>query len=182
MKCRRTNIPGHHPFLRRFHGFTIMEIVIVLGILSFLMGASVYYLYGSGPRKELTENSLALESLAREAQTRAIMTHKAHRIIITNNSYLLLEGGQETRDPKEWVNLVTRKQYSINDPDIKVSIYRWGSLTRFFPNRKTPVVWMFPPDGFVEPITIQLDKGESYIKQTYHPLSASITDEEMVIQ
>jgi hypothetical protein len=41
--------------------------------------------------------------------------------------------------------------------------------------------WRFDPDGLCEPITIRLSLEDSYAQDTYHPLTASVTDSEFEI-
>lgn len=168
--------------LSRSRGFTLMEMIVVLGILTLIMGSGVYYMQGIGPERELRENAVALESMAREAQARAIMTHITHRIVITHNEFILLDGDHVTRIPEEWVELPARKTHFITDNELKVSVFRWGMSQRVFPSAVKPMVWVFSPEGFVEPITVQFDKNDSFIRQTFHPLTASVTDEEMEIR
>lgn len=131
----------------------------------------------------MREACVELESMAREAQARAIMTHTPQRVVITGKKFLLMQGDAQPKSAEEWVTLPTRKQYEIQSHDeVQVSIYRWGSSDPVFPTERYPLVWLFPPDGFVEPITIRLVIDESYIKQTYHPLTASVIEEEMEIR
>ena len=167
---------------QRKQGFTIVEIVVVLAIIVIMIGASFAYLSGLGPEKEFKEATVELESMAREAQARAIMTHTMQRIVFTNKSFLMMENDVQPDTPEEWVTLPIRKRYDVPSQEMEVSIYRWGSIIPTIPSEKSPIVWIFPPDGFVEPITVKLTQDESYIKQTYHPLTASVVEEEMEIR
>lgn len=170
---------------RRSHlkdGFTIMEMVIVLAILSMVATASFSYFSTNDAEEYLRETAVNLESMAREAQARAIMTNKTHRIVMTGDKFMMLEEDQYTKDAEKWQNLSARRDFTPASPDLVTSVIRWGTTQPVIPRSNIPVVWIFPPEGFVEPITVRFTKDKSYIQQTYHPLTASVADEEMEIQ
>ena len=53
---------------------------------------------------------------------------------------------------------------------------RWNS-EKWIPITKNIVqVWRFDPDGLCEPVTIQYAMDESWARDTYHPLTASVSD------
>ncbi len=167
---------------RSRQGFTLMELVVCLAVLAVVMSGTFLYFSNIDGEKRIREAAVALESMAREAQTRAIMTHTTHRIIITNNTFRLLDGDRFTSRFEEWQNLEARREYKTDSPEIEISLYRWGKPDKVMPSSRLPMVWTFPPEGFVEPITIRFQEKDSFIQQTYHPLTASVSDEEMEIK
>lgn len=163
-------------------GFTIVEMVVVLAILIMVTAASFAYLRNNDSEQYLRETATNLEAMAREAQARAIMTNTTHRIVMTGDKFLLLDADQYTKEANNWQTLVPRREFSPASPAVVTSVIRWGTTKRVIPQPNMPIVWIFPPEGFVEPITVRFGQDNSYIQQTYHPLTASVADEEMEIQ
>lgn len=163
-------------------GFTIVEMVVVLAILTMVTAASFAYLKNNDSEQYLRETATNLEAMAREAQARAIMTNTTHRIVMTGDQFRLLDADQYTKEADNWQTFVPRREFAPSSPDVVTSVIRWGTTKRVVPSPNMPIVWIFPPEGFVEPITIRFGQDNSYIQQTYHPLTASVADEEMEIQ
>ena len=58
-------------------------------------------------------------------------------------------------------------------------VRRWGSDDWIvFNNERNRMVWRFDPEGLCEPISvrIEIDDGESWLEQDYHPLTAAVRD------
>lgn len=162
--------------------FTIMEMVVVMGVLTMIMSGTLVYFMGSDSEKAFRETADDIESLAREAQTRAIMTHNTYKIAFMGNRVGLFDHTQSTRDAQDFTQNTPKKEVKLTHDQMKYSIQRWGQTNWVIPTDSRPVVWVFSPEGFVEPISINFKIKDSYLQQVYHPLSASVIDEEMIIK
>lgn len=172
--------PKHHG--KTYQAFTMMEMVVVMAVLTFIMaGASIFYM-GSDAEKDFRIIGDEVESLAREAQMRAITTHNTYKVAFMDGRVGLFDNTQLTTTAKDFSDNTPKKEIRFSNKDMKYSIQRWGQTNWSIPSDSRPVVWVFSPEGFVEPISIKFDIKDSYLKQTYHPLTASVVDEEMIVK
>ena len=166
--------------------FTLMEIVVVLFILVTIMGAATMYLFKADDETYLKEVSGELEAYAREAQNLAIMQNETYRLVLTENTLELFKSQANTASSPSLGVFVPEKEtplksYRFPDDKLRWSIKRWGGSALLFPTQKAPFVWVFAPEGFVEPIQVEVSRDKAYLRQDYHPLTASVVEEELYI-
>lgn len=169
-------------------GFTLLEIVIVLAITAIIIGGGIAALVSSSSERILTNSSGELELLAKKARATAILNQIPYVIEFHQGFIKLLPLSESNNsfvpdiiDTLEPVNTrpSVRDQIEI-DSAVQVGIRYWNTQNIITPTEKIIPVWRFNPDGLSEPVTVIFSIGESYSQDTYHPLTASIADSELV--
>jgi type II secretory pathway pseudopilin PulG len=171
-------------------GFTILEIVIVLAIASLIVGSAITALISNSSERILTSASGELELLAKRARTTAILRQTPYaiefhpgfvRLLPLSESVNSFTADSGFTDPAEEPpsRPSVREQIEI-DPDITLSIRHWNTENTITPAEDLIPVWRFDPDGLSEPLTVIFSLGESYAQDTYHPLTATIAESELV--
>ncbi len=173
-------------------GFTLLEIVIVLMVFALILGGAITTVVLSSSERTLTNTSSEIELLAKKARTAAILHQKPYAIEFHENKLRLLpfaeaseserttalgnEIGGTAVDDEDGPTL--REEITI-DPDITLGVRRWNTKDFVAPSKNFVPVWRFDPNGLSEPITVRMTVGESYAQDTYHPLTATISDSEL---
>jgi hypothetical protein len=165
---------------------------MVMAIVAVVVGSSIAAMLLNSSERVLRNASSEIELLAKKARTASILHQTPYAIEFHSGSVRLLPFseasgierttalgnsiggeavGQET-GPK------LRDEIPL-DPDIVLGVRRWNTENFIAPSETLIPVWRFDPDGLSEPITVRLAIGESYAQDTYHPLTAAISDSEL---
>ncbi len=169
-------------------GFTLIEIVMVLAIAGIVLGGAVGMMVLSSDKRVLSDASGEIELLAKRARTIAILNQVPYALEFREGRVKLLpwaEAGREEKkrsrndldEPKSESSSSESRLYAVSG-DIKLSVRRWNS-EKWYPAAKKDVhVWRFDPEGLCEPISVRLELDKSWSIDTYHPLTATISDSE----
>jgi prepilin-type N-terminal cleavage/methylation domain-containing protein len=171
-------------------GFTLIEIVMVLAISAIVMGGAIGLMVFSGDERTLRKASGEIELLAKRARTIAILNQTPYALEFREGVVRLLPFAQAGMDMKKSRDaMVESEAPSENgsrevalDGGMELSIRHWNSIEWLKTGKKKVNVWRFDPDGLCEPISVRLELGKSWSMDTYHPLTATISDSEMEIQ
>lgn len=178
-------------------GFTLLEIVISLSIVALLMGGSIAFLVINRAEARLRRTSGSVEGLAKRARTIAVLRQTPYALEFHNGRVRLsplVEAGIE--DPEDLPQLSADDDWPeeeggadrplapvrdeiVFDEEMVVGVRRWGSDDWVvFDNERNRMTWRFDPNGLCEPISVrfEVDDGESWLEQQYHPLTASVRD------
>lgn len=173
-------------------GFTLLEIVIVLAITALVIGGSITTMILSSSERVLRNTSGEIELLAKRARSASILHQTPYAIEFRPGSVRVLpfaESGNLDRttalgraiggtESDTTPRPTLRDEISI-DPEIVIGIRHWNGTGFIAPTETLVPVWRFDPDGLSEPLTVRLTLGESYAQDTYHPLTATISDSEL---
>lgn len=80
----------------RKHGFTLVEILIVIVIIGALAGMTVVNLGGSGRGQELEREAKRIHALMRQASEQAVLDNEELGFLLDHNLYRFLEYNAET--------------------------------------------------------------------------------------
>jgi prepilin-type N-terminal cleavage/methylation domain-containing protein len=170
-------------------GFTLLEIVMVLGVAAMVMGGAVGLMIYSADERTLRDASTQIELLAKRARTISILQQTPYALEIRAGIVRLMPlaraGADEktaaasrTFDDDEAQALEDDRQVVLRD-GMEISIRRWNSDKWFSTGKNTLHVWRFDPDGLCEPVSIRLNLEKSWSEDTYHPLTATIRDSQL---
>lgn len=165
-------------------GFTLIEIVMVLAIAAIVMGGAVGLMVSSSDERVLRNLSGEIELLAKRARTIAILNQTPYALEFREGVVRLLPLAQAAMDLKkgelemETVSSDSSRQVNLEN-GVEISIRRWNSDQWFSTAKKSVHVWRFDPDGLCEPITIRITLDKSWSEDTYHPLTATISDSQL---
>ncbi len=174
---------------KRARGFTLIEIVMVLAIVGIVTGGAVGLMVFSSDERALRDASGEIELLAKRARTIAILNQVPYALEFREGRAKLLpwaEAGREEKkrsrrdleEPEAETSASESRQFSLAN-GMTLSIRRWNSEKWYTPGKNDVHVWRFDPEGLCEPISIRLDLNKSWSIDTFHPLTATISDSEL---
>lgn len=166
---------------RRSRGFTLIEIVMVLGIAAIIMGGAVGFMIYSSDERTLRDASGEIELLAKRARTTAILQQTPYALEFRQGVVRMMPLAQAGRDEKEIAQSNESDEGGerwefLPEQGMEVFVRRWNS-SEWLPTGKNSIhVWRFDPNGLSEPISLRLEIGDSWAEDTYHPLTATIRE------
>ncbi len=182
-------------------GFTLLEIVIVLAIIMVFAGGAISAMVYNASSRKLQRVGGEIEAMAKRARAVAILRQTPYALVFFDGRIELAPlaevegedgeppGGTGGRDaeregdePGGGGRLGPVYDEFVADDGMVLGIRRWGSDDWVvFDNERHRMVWRFDPDGLCEPISVrfEIDDGESWLEQDYHPLTASVRDYSM---
>ncbi len=155
------NLPG---------GFTILEIVMVMAVVTLLIGAAIPEISGMVRAERLKAPARELEGMAITARYQALAEQRPYQIILSQKGFRLERLG----DAKTGGVVAT---YDLAD-DIALELATWPEEKWSQPRQH---VWYFPPSGLCEPIRIMFRKGEAYFYQKYSAVTGWYQEESLVV-
>ena len=173
---------------RRPRGFTLLEIVIVLGIAAIVMGGAVGMMVYSSDERVLRNASGEIELLAKRARTTAILLQTPYALEFREGVVKLMPLAEAGRVEKRTVGgrriggepvveegSGERWEYRL-EGGMQVFVRRWNS-SEWLATRKDIVhVWRFDPSGLCEPVSVRLALENSWSEDVYNPLTATVRE------
>ncbi|MEO5912637.1 MAG: prepilin-type N-terminal cleavage/methylation domain-containing protein [Luteolibacter sp.] len=179
----RTNKP--------LRGFTLIELVMVMAIAGVVMAGAVGLMVFSSDERALRNASGEIELMAKRARTISILHQTPYALEFRDGRVNLLPFAQAGRDEKK----LSRSRGVVDEPEpsgaasenrwfklqdgMELSIRHWNSDKWLATAKNNVQVWRFDPDGLCEPISVRLTLNKSWAMDTFHPLTASISDSEL---
>lgn len=122
-------------------GFTLLEIVLAVGIGVIFMGGAVVFLSSTGGDRELIQSRKMLEEEAGEAREKALGSGREQRVMLDRRGV----AGREFPGEVEML-LITPQDQAAGRRD-------WAKPEKY--------QWLVTGGGLVEPIRVQLRHGEN---------------------
>ncbi len=180
----------HHNGVKQASGFTLLEMVIVLGMLAVFATWFVMSITTVETEQRLREASGGIESLVRRARNIAVRQQRPYELTIREGEISIapkyvLDDEEEDEEfdedhPRvEFENITASEK---TDPKVSYEIKRWRSDKWVKIKGDEKVVVSLEPIGLVEPISIRCSIGESWLIQELHPLTGSVRDEQMSVE
>ena len=124
-------------------GFTLLEIILAVGIGVIFMGGAVVFLSSTGGDRELIQTRKMLEEAAGEAREKALATGKSQRIVVT-----ISEINSQPIPEEVELSLITTE-------DLVAGRRTWAKPP------EEGFRWLVTGGGLVEPIRVRLRHGEN---------------------
>ena len=169
----------------RSRGFTLLEIVIVLGIAAMVMGGAAGLMVYSSDERALRDVSGRIELLAKRARTTSILQQTPYALEFRLGIVRMLPLAQAGIIDKKYgkkkalVESVDEDHQVNLREDVSLSILRWNSEKWLTTGKESIHIWRFDPDGLCEPVSIRLSLNKSWMENSYHPLTATIRDTQL---
>ena len=170
-------------------GFTLLEIVFVLGMIAIIVGWVTMSVSTVNTEKKLLEAADGIESLIRRGRSVAVLQQRPYQVTITSSAISLApqyaRDELESYDDDEWDTRETFESVSASealDQEVTYEIRRWRSDSWLEIEGDEKVVLTLDSAGMVEPISIRCGMGKSWISHTLSPLTGAVRDEEMSVQ
>ena len=189
----------HHHDLstqRNRPGFSLIEIVVVIGITVMMFGVAIFFIGPVNEEKALRQEHGQIEDLVRQGRALAVSYQQTFVLELSEGQAALRplvlpdeesqydSRGEEKRasglqplEDQEWPRVEELSQ------EYQMSVRRWGK-TDFAPIiEKQKVEILLESGGMFEPIAIRVFKndGADSLTRVYHPLTGLAEDEEMTI-
>jgi type II secretion system protein H len=174
---------------KRRQGFTLLEIVIVLGVAALIIGGVVGSVVLSSDQRTLSNTVGEIELLAKRARTISILKQTPYALEFREGVVRLMPLAQAGM-PEKRKSLIAEEEAGPTDESrvlkledsMTVSILRWNSEKWLTTTKDTIHIWRFDPDGLCEPISLRLTFNQSSAQNTYHPLTATAIESESYLE
>lgn len=103
----------------RKNGYTVVEMIIVMVIISVVGGVAVSYL---PLRQSLQSGTSQMEAYVRQVRAKAMSTTSAYRIVKVNNTTLSGQFAARCTDSTWTTDNQLRLVYNANDTDVQVTV------------------------------------------------------------
>jgi len=141
-------------------GYTILEIVIVLAVVTVLAAASTPVVVSMIRAEQLRAPARELEAMAITARTRAISEQRPYRIVLDTRGFHLEQP------------VVDAEQGPIAEfelaRDVEFEMAAWPDMKWKVPHDR---IWYFPPTGLCEPIHVIFRKDGAFLSQQYSAIT-----------
>ena len=174
MKARPRN---HQPRQHRFFsdGFTLLELMIVLVIMAIFLSVAALSFQGLSEEEILTRPADELQRVAREAVRRASIFEQPEVIVFDKRGFGIQYRGEADAAGQGGGNWVRHTELPN---DMKMFLKHWGQ-TEWQP--AAGQLWMVQPSGLCEPITVRIDRGQSFVEMQFNPLTGGVAQKRLVV-
>lgn len=188
------NLPTSGARLRARGGFTLVEIVVTLFIITLIMGAAVMSLNSVGPKKELMRPAVKMKVLARKAIGLSRNTQRPHSIFMNSEFFVLREThmreedveaafapqeqdgrridfkvrDEDEEEPSAQVRVVER--FDI-DEGMTIMVKRYNDKEWRVPKNED---WNFYVSGICDPMMVRFETKDGFIEMDFNPLTAKL--------
>lgn len=150
--------------MRARHGFTLLEMIVVLVIASLVIAVGAASVASIGEEHELRKASLEVERIFMTAAHRATATSAA-QVIVFDDKGLGFAGGEAEN--------ATNGQYAALPPGAKLTLRRLGAA-EFAPAPGQRV--FLRAGGLCEPLGLRFDLKGATLTATLDPLTGGLLD------
>ena len=161
-------------------GFTLIEIVMVLALAAVLIGGALGIMFNSSDEKPLKNTSGEIELLAKRAHTISILHQTPYALEFRQGIVRLLPLAQAGMDPKRVSKDPVadaagsdKNRQVVLEEGVNLEIRRWNTEKWLGIAKDGVEIWRFDPDGLCEPLSIHIGYRNSWMEETFHPLTAS---------
>jgi len=184
-------------------GFTLIEIVLVMGLVISIVGVAVVAANAGDAEKKLRVASGKAEDLIREARRLSLLQQRTYVVEFTpgkgtlepvgrgvgegNQSVAQTNSGQRFSWEQEYEDAEVQRGFpeirrtKTFEQDITVEIKRWGERNFSLIEDDDKHRLFFEPSGLVEPVALKMNRGEGHIMVEMSVLSGAVRYEEMYI-
>ena len=172
---------------KALRGFTLIEIIMVLAIAAIVMGGAVGMMIYSSDERTLRDASGEIELMAKRARVISILNQTPYALEFREGVVRLLPLAEAGRDEKKNARksrgevapaegAANESRQYVLENGLEISIRRWNSEEWLGTAKNAVHVWRFDPDGLCEPVSIRLSLDKSWSEDSYHPLTATISE------
>jgi prepilin-type N-terminal cleavage/methylation domain-containing protein len=148
-------------------GYTLIEILVALAIVAVVIGTSIPIIGSIRESAQLQEPAQKLYTLVHEARSRSFNENQRLLIVLQKDGFSLYSNNDEK--PLQKISLPEDMSYFIKP---------WLARDWIPP---ADYEWRITPFELSEPLSFRFERGDQYLEQTYHPLTAQVIDESLYI-
>jgi prepilin-type N-terminal cleavage/methylation domain-containing protein len=153
-------------------GFTLLEIIIAIFVVSLIIGISIPTVSGIYLEEQLRSTTRTLEEYSIRARTMATSEQKTYAVVFNPKGFDLvkaqedMEGDLEPVMSHEWVK------------DAVCELMVWPE--RQWKKAARQVIYFYP-EGLSMPVRFRIQIGAGMVEQVYNPLTARVVEESYVL-
>lgn len=154
---------------RHVRGFTMLEVIIVMLILSLVIGSGIVLLRSSDYERDLRNSSSELEAMMLESRHKACLYRQPRYVVFGNNYFAFVDGEVLPQN-------FARENFTsyVGLPEnTKFEFLRWGEKNWRQADSKQAEVLRLDPSGVNEPFSVRFSNNGGHIEQEYSPLSST---------
>ncbi len=153
-------------------GFTLLEIIIAIFVISLIIGISIPTVSGIYLEEQLRSTTRALEEYSIRARTMATSEQKTYAVVFNPKGFDLVQASEDME--RELEPLMSHKWPKEAVCELMVWPERqWKKVAR--------QVIYFYPEGLSMPVRFRIQIGAGMVEQVYHPLTARVAEESYVL-
>jgi len=165
----RSKAASSHDRPRHVRGFTMLEVIIVMLILSLVIGSGIVLLRSSEYERDLRTSSAELEALMLESRHKSCL-HRQARYVVFGVDFIAFVDAEVLPDNFAAQNFA---RYFALPQNLKFEFLRWGEKNWQRADNKQPEVLRLDPSGVNEPFSVRFSNDGGHIEQEYSPLSST---------
>lgn len=152
-----------------------------MALTAILVGGALSIVAVSADKRQVTESAGKVGAFAKRARAVAMVQQRPYALVFTQGNVKLMplaeatgmDSGQSASSPSNASLASVHDGFQLDD-NFQLSIRRWGTENWIPVNDRVVQIWRFDPSGLCEPIGVRLALNQSWIEDTYHPLSAGV--------
>lgn len=180
--------------LRR--GFSLIEIIFVMGIAVIIFGAAAYMIAAPKIEQKIRENHSGIEDLALQARAMSYSYQQPFVVELREGEVRMMPLAKPEDELAEELSENVGTPASLKpldsmswprvfkiDEEYELWVKRWNSNDFKVVRDDTVETWIHQPNSPCEPLAIQLISadGQAMLSREFHPLTAKAEDLEMAI-
>lgn len=177
-------------------GFSLLELVIVMGITVIVFSTALYMISTPNMEKEVREVHRGIEDLAFRARAMSYSYQQPFVVELREGEVRLMPMARPEDEIAQELNENMGEQSALRrldsmswpvvfkiDPKYTMSVRRWNSDVFKIVSNNVVETWIHQPNSPCEPLAVELvsDDGLIYLSREFHPLTAKAVDLEMAI-
>lgn len=162
------------PRRARRAGFTLIEIMLAMLIVSILAGMGVVLFRGWKSQRALEDTMTGIESCGRIAYNGILQDQRPWMVVFEKRRCAAFNiGGLPPEDMP-----VPSPKYQIELEDDQVLLMK-RTTWKDWKEIVVPEIWRFEPRAILEPIQVRIESKKGWIQGRFDPLTARLVDIEM---
>jgi prepilin-type N-terminal cleavage/methylation domain-containing protein len=170
--------------VRRLQGFTLVELMVGLGIVLILIGVGTHAGTFWAADQALHKPMDKLKEMAKRASHLAIAEQRDWEVVISERSLELRPKQAASAVDQKFLDAADKKlerkqggETVLFDPEVRLAVRRFGEEKWQTPR---PDHWIFQHSGICEPIRVRVERETRALEVGFDPLTAGAVGEEEV--
>jgi prepilin-type N-terminal cleavage/methylation domain-containing protein len=176
MKYQR---PSH----RAHGGFTLVEIVVTMGIAVMLLTIGIASITNVSHDRELQEPMAKLREFAKRARNQAILEQRPYQVEISPRMIIIrsMATAPGLASDNRGNGLTARAEVDRFEweANVEMSVRRWNKKEFAEPGKQ---VWLFDRSGLCEPLAVEARSEYGYIRYKFNALDAHVEERDSEIK
>jgi len=183
---------GHRPPPQQTHGFTLLEMIIVLVLIAILAGLAMPAVQSAFREQGIRKDTHQLALMVKTAMIQSAEQHRTYVIDLSPTEISLHPAGEAAADPDASATTDDTPTASDDDSADNPVIKDVVVTTALDPENKLqmpdpqkadtwiampPTSWVFESGELCPATPVRISRGEAYVGLTFDPLTGNVDNE-----